>query len=196
MGVYFTEDGKLEKAIQNRISTGRKAFGRLGRIWKDRNVSRKLKVRLFRAIVIPTVLYGAECWVLKKREERKLAAFEMKCLRRICGVRWEDRLTNSRVREMADVEDTILTRVEDIQRRWFGHVQRMEFDRWPKRVLHGQVAGNRPRGRPRDSWLKKFKNNNEGEAVQQLTHMALDRDVWREWRHRMQDPTRRILDGI
>ena len=196
LGVYFTEDGKMERTVQDRISMGQKAFGRLGRVWKDRNISRKLKIRLLRAIVIPTVLYGAECWVLKKREEKKLAAFEMKCLRRICGVRWEDRITNERVREMAGVEDTILIRVEDIQRRWFGHVQRMDLNRWPKKVLNGQVAGNRPRGRPRDSWLKKFKKLNDGKAIQQLAHMAQDRNIWKEWRHRMQDPTRRIPDGI
>ena len=111
-------------------------------------------------------------------------------------MRWEDRITNERVREMAGVEDTILTRVEDIQRRWFGHVQRMEYDRWPKRVLNGRVAGNRPRGRPRDSWLKKFKRSNDNKTIQQLTHMALDRNFWKEWRHQMQDPTRRIPDGI
>ena len=46
LGVYFTEDGKMERAIQDRISTGQKAFGRQGRIWKYRNISRKLKVRL------------------------------------------------------------------------------------------------------------------------------------------------------
>ncbi|XP_068250228.1 uncharacterized protein [Palaemon carinicauda] len=110
-------DGKMERAFQDQISSGQKAFGRLRRIWKDKNISIKLKIRLLRAIVIPSVIYGVECWVLKKREEKKLLAFEMKCLRRICGVRWEDRITNERVREIAGAQDTILIRVEDIQRR-------------------------------------------------------------------------------
>ncbi|XP_068211767.1 uncharacterized protein [Palaemon carinicauda] len=80
--------------------------------------------------------------------------------------------------------------VEDIQRRWFGHVQRMEQDRWPKIVVHGQVAGNRSRGRPRDTWVKTFKKANRGETIQQLEQMALDKSLWREWRYQMQDPTR------
>ncbi|XP_068220391.1 uncharacterized protein [Palaemon carinicauda] len=120
----------------------------------------------------------------------------MICLRGICGVRWEDRITNESVREMDGDEDTILIRVEDIQRRWFAHVQRMEQDRWPKIVLLGRVAGNRPRVRPRDSWVTAFKKSNRGETFQQLAQMALDRDLWREWQHQMQDPTRRIMDGI
>ncbi|XP_068236954.1 uncharacterized protein [Palaemon carinicauda] len=103
------------------------------------------------SIVISIVIYGAECWVLKKREEKKLLAFEMKRMKRIYGVTWEDRIMNEKVREMADVQETILIRVKDIQRRRFGHVQRMEQDRWPKIVRHGRVAGNRPRGLPRDS---------------------------------------------
>ena len=70
LGVYFTEDGKMERAVQDRISAGQKAFGRLGRIWKDRNISRKLKIRLLRAIVI--LLYYTVLNVgCLKRERRK-----------------------------------------------------------------------------------------------------------------------------
>ena len=47
---------------------------------------------------------------------------------------------------MAAVLDTILTRVEDIERRWLG----------PREKRHAQVAGNKPRGRQRDSWLNFF----------------------------------------
>ncbi|XP_068213394.1 uncharacterized protein [Palaemon carinicauda] len=189
-------DGKMERAIQDRISSGQKAFVRLRRIWKDRNISIKLKIRLLRAIVIPTVIYGAECWILKKREEKQLLAFKMKSLRRICGVRWEDRITNERVRQMTGIEDTILIRVEDNQRRWFGYIQRMEQDRWPKIVLQGRVAGNRPRGRPSDSLVKTFRKANGDETFQQLAQMALDKTLWREWRYQMQDPTWRNPDGI
>ena len=86
-----------------------------------------------------------------------MLAFEMKCLRRICGVTWEDRISNQEIRERTGQNVNIMERIRDGQRRWFGHVQRMGGQRWPKTALHGRVDGMRPRGRPRDSWIKIFK---------------------------------------
>ena len=195
LGVYFSSKGRTERAIRERIAMGQRSFGRLKSVWKDRNISTKLKIRLLRAIVIPSALYGAECWVLRKGDERRLLAFEMKCVRRICGVRWEDRVTNERVREMAGLEDTIMERVRDGQRRWFGHVTRMNQDRWPNLTLNGRVRGSRPRGRPRYTWMQKFVSANYGEPVRRLIHLASDRGEWRRWRHLTWDPTWRPPDG-
>ena len=196
LGVYFSSKGGTERSIRERIAMGHRAFGRLKNVWKDRNISTTLKIRLLRAIVVPAALYGAECWVLRKGDERRLLAFEMKCVRRICRVRWEDRLTNERVREMAGLEDTIVDIVRDGQRRWFGHVTRMNQDRWPNVTLNGRVHGSRPRGRPRFSWMKMFVKANCGVPVRQLVHLASDRGDWRRWRHWTWDPTWRPPDGI
>ena len=65
--------------------------------------------------MIPTVLYGAECWILNVRERRKLLAFEMYGLRRILKIRWQDRVTNEEVRRRAGLERTIVDRVQDAQ---------------------------------------------------------------------------------
>ncbi len=54
-------------------------------------MSMRVKLRLSSTVVIPSDLYGIECWVLRKAKERKLLAFEMKCSRRIGGITWEDR---------------------------------------------------------------------------------------------------------
>ena len=195
LGIKFVQHGGTEAAFRDRLSLGQRSFGRLIKIWKDRNISTKLKVRVLRAIVIPTALYGAECWIMRKYEEKRLLAFEMRCLRRIYGVRWEDRITNERVRQMASVTDNVLDRVRDMQRRWFGHTERMHADRWPRVAMHGRVHGDRPRGRPRDTWIKRFMMQNEGRTTQELANMAADRERWTDWRHHMWDPTRRDPDG-
>ena len=159
------------------------------------NLSTKLKIKLMKSIVIPTALYGAECWVLKKEEENKLSALENKCLRKICRIRWEDRIANERVREIAELNNIILYRVRDAQRRWFGHVQRMDPRRWPYVTLNGRVHGSRPRGRPRDTWLKRFCLSNQNQTVRQLTNTAKNREEWLRWRHHSRDPTLRPPDG-
>jgi len=46
-------------------------------------LSRNLKIKIYRTIILPVVLYGRETWSLTLREERKLKVFENKVLRRI-----------------------------------------------------------------------------------------------------------------
>ena len=189
------QDGTTGKTVRERIALGQRTFGRLSKIWRSNKMSIKLKIKLLSSVVIPTALYGAECWVLKKEEERKLLAFEMKCLRRICGIRWEDRVRNEEVKTRTGQNITILDRVQDMQRRWFGHVVRMNEGRWPKAALHGRVRGTRPRGRPRDTWLRRFRMSNNNRSVREMAESAANRQRWREYRHQMWDPTRRIPDG-
>jgi len=53
-------------------------------------LSRKLKIKIYRTIILPVVLYGCEAWSLTLREERKLRVFENMVLRRIFGPRRDD----------------------------------------------------------------------------------------------------------
>jgi len=49
-----------------------------------------LKIKIYRTIILPVVLYGYEAWPLTLREERKLRVFENVVLRRIFGPRREE----------------------------------------------------------------------------------------------------------
>ena len=51
----------------------------------SRLLSKNLKIKLYRTIILPVVLYGCETWSLTLREERKLMVFENRALRRIFG---------------------------------------------------------------------------------------------------------------
>ena len=187
LGVSFTKTGDTARAIQERIKLGYAAMNRLTKIWKENTISRSLKIRLFNAIVVPTVLYGAESWVIKQKERKKLLGFEMKCLRRICNVRWQQMISNERIREMTGTRCTIEDRVRDIQLRWFGHVERMSSERWPRKVMYHRMHGKRPRARPRTTWLKTIKDDNM--RWQDMTELARDRQRWEQYRHQRKDPT-------
>jgi len=53
-------------------------------------LSRKLKIKIYRTIILPVVLYGCEAWSLTLREKRKQRAFENMVLRRIFGPRRDE----------------------------------------------------------------------------------------------------------
>jgi len=48
-------------------------------------LSKKLKIKIYRTIILPVVLYGCETWSLTLREERRLGVFENRVLRRVFG---------------------------------------------------------------------------------------------------------------
>ena len=52
------------------------------------------KVRLFKAMVFPLVMYGCESWTIKKAEHQRINAFELWCWRRLLRVPWTARRSN------------------------------------------------------------------------------------------------------
>jgi len=56
----------------------------------SRLLSKNLRIKIYRTIILPVVLYGYETWSLTLREERRLRVFENKVLRRIFGPRRDE----------------------------------------------------------------------------------------------------------
>jgi hypothetical protein len=55
------------------------------RVLSSRLLSRNVKVKIYKTIILPVVLYGSETWSLMLREEHRLRVFENRVLRRIFG---------------------------------------------------------------------------------------------------------------
>ena len=60
----------------------------LDSIFKSRDITLPAKVRLVKAMVFPVVMYGCECWTVKKAERRRIDAFELWCWRRLLRIPW------------------------------------------------------------------------------------------------------------
>ena len=86
LGSLITKDGFCEKEIRRRLAMGRSAMGGLTKIWKDRGITLRTKIRLVKALVFPIVLYGSESWTMRKLERNMIDAFELWCWRRLLRV--------------------------------------------------------------------------------------------------------------
>jgi len=117
-------------------------------------LSKNLKIRIYRNIILPVVLYGCETWSLTLREERRLRVFENRVLRRILEPR-RDEVTGERRKlhseELNDLYSSpnIVPVIKSRRMRWAGHVARMGERRGLYRVLVGKPEGKRPLGRHR-----------------------------------------------
>jgi hypothetical protein len=116
-----------------------------------------LKVKIYKTIILPVVLYGCETWCLMLREEYRLRVFENKVLRRIFGPKRDEvteewrKLHNEELHNLYSSPD-IIRQVRSRRMRWAGHVARMGEERNVCKVLVGKPEGRRPLGRPRRRW--------------------------------------------
>ena len=118
-------------------------------VWKQKELSRRTKLRVYNAIVVPTLMYGSETWVLNKQQESEaIQATEMRVLRRIAEKRMVDRVRNVEIREELNQEG-VLEKVKRSQERWREALLRMGAERVVRRVYEAEMEGRRGRGRGR-----------------------------------------------
>ena len=72
----ITADGDCSHEIKRRLLLGRKVMTNLDSIFKSRDITLPIKVRLVKAMVFPVVMYGCESWTVKKAERQRMDAFD------------------------------------------------------------------------------------------------------------------------
>ena len=123
---------KINKEVDNRLAKGNRVFGRLyRRVWNNKNLKKDTKISVYKAVVLTTLLNGAESWVIYRRHLRLIERYHQCCLHTILNIHWSDIVTNIKVLEMANVT-SIEAMLLKIQLRWAGHVSRMEDHRYQK----------------------------------------------------------------
>jgi hypothetical protein len=97
-------------------------------------LSKNLKIRIYKIIILPVVIYGCETWSLTLREEHRLGVFENRVLRRIVETKRDDvtgewrKLHNEELHDLYS-SPSIIRIIKSRRMRWAGHVARMEEKR-------------------------------------------------------------------
>ena len=73
----ITADGVCSHEIKRCLLLGRKAMTNLDSIFKSRDITLLTKVRIFKAMIFPVVIYGYESWTIKKSEHQRIDVFEL-----------------------------------------------------------------------------------------------------------------------
>jgi hypothetical protein len=120
----------------------------------SRLLSTNVKVKIYKTIILPVLLYGCETWSVTLREEHRLRVFENRVLRIIFGpkrdeVKGEWRKLHSEELHNLYSSPDIIGQVKSRRMRWAGHVARMGEERKVYKILVGKPEGRKPLGRPR-----------------------------------------------
>ena len=145
-----------------------------------------------KALVWPVATYGCESWTLRKNEETRLDAFEMKGQRKILRVSWTAKKTNEWVLNKAGVKREPLDTVKARKLAYCGHTVRKRGSCLEKEIMPGTMLGARRRGTPRTAWMDNIKTWT-GLSVEESIRMTEDRDKWRKYVHGVANP--RIKDS-
>ena len=85
LGTTLTNQNSIQEEIKRRLKLGNACYYSVQNLLSSSLLSKKLKIKVYRTIILPVVLYGCETWSLTLREERRLRVFENRVLRRVFG---------------------------------------------------------------------------------------------------------------
>ena len=148
-------------------------------------LSKNLKIKIYKTIILPVVLYGCETWSFTLREECRLRIFENRILRWIFGSKRDE---NGEWRRLLSEELHSLYRSPNIVRviksrrlRWTGHVARMEEGWSVFKILTGTTTGKRHFGKSRCRWGDNIRMDLKDVRIntRNWVDSAQDRDYWR-----------------
>ena len=125
------------------------------------------------------LLYASETWAATQEDISRLNRNDL-MIRWICSAKLRDKVPSEELRSrfgLGSMENALRCG----RLRWYGLVQRMDLDTWPRKVDKTIVTGNNPRGRPRKTWLQFIKKDL---AVKGLgASLVHNRNAWRRAIH-------------
>jgi len=84
-GTSLANRNPINEEFRNGLMTGNVCFHSVQNLLLSSFVSKNIKIKIYRKVILPFVLYGCETWSLTLREEHGLRVFKNRVLRRLCG---------------------------------------------------------------------------------------------------------------
>lgn len=185
LGSTVNANGGCEEDVKHRIKAAWQKWRDLSGVVCDKKMPVRIKGKVYRTMIRPVMIYGAEAWTLRRKEEELLERTEMRMLRWILGVSLKDKKRNEDIRTAVGVAN-ITYKVREARLRWYGHVRRREETSCIRRIMEAEIQGHRSRGRQRKRWSDAVKTDLN--ALGLTDEDATDREEWRR-RTRVADPS-------
>jgi hypothetical protein len=133
-GTIVTNQNLIQEEIEMRLNSGNACCHSIQNLLSSRLLSKNFKIRIYKTIILPVVLYGCETSSLTLREEHRLRVFENRVLRRIFGSKRDEATGEWRKLHIEELRDlysspSIIRIIKSRRMRWAGHVALMREKR-------------------------------------------------------------------
>ena len=122
----------IDDEVTARIAKASLAFRRLrANVWERNGIKLDTKLKVYKAVVLPTLLYACETWTVYQRHAKTLNHFHLSCLRKLLKIKWQDKIRDTEVLKKTGMQ-SMHTVLKLAQLRLTGHVIRMSDELLPK----------------------------------------------------------------
>jgi hypothetical protein len=168
MGTTLTKQNSVQEEIKSKLKS-------VQNLLSASLLSKNVKIKIFRTIIMPVILHGCEAWPLTMKEECRLRVFENR--EKVTG-EWR-KLHNKELNDL--YSSPKIVRVIKLRRmRWAGHVACMGDSKGVYWVLVGKPEGKKPLGRPRHGWKDNINMDLQevGCGGMEWIDLAQDKNMW------------------
>ena len=169
LGSTVSSDEICEEEVRRKIQAGWMSWRKVSGVLCDKKLSAKVKVKMYKSIVRPTM-------AVTERQVGKMEVAELKIMRWAMGVTRKDNIRNEYVRETAKIAK-LGNKLRNAKLRWYGHVKRRVKDYMGKRIMEMAVPGRRKRERLRRRWMNLVREDMERVGAREGD--KVDRVKWR-----------------
>jgi hypothetical protein len=152
LGSLINSDLRDIHEIKQRIRKATNQMHELNHLWRNKHVEQDIKVWLYLALPVNTLLWGCESWAISAEAMRSLETFHTKSIRKILGVSmWNVqalRVTNEQVREEFNNMTTMENILKKRQLQWIGKLARLPEHRLPRQLMAAWIQNPRKPGQP------------------------------------------------
>ena len=85
LGTTLTNQNSFHEEIKSRLKLGNACYHSVQNLLSSSLLCKNSKIKIYRTIILPVLLFGCETWSLTLREEHRLRVFQNRVLRRIFG---------------------------------------------------------------------------------------------------------------
>jgi hypothetical protein len=161
LGKRLKNQNNIHDEIKRRLNSENACYHSIKNILSSCLISKNLKIRLYKMVILPIMLYGCETWSFTLREKHRPRVFKNNVLKKIFGPKREEdgswrKLNNYELNSLypsPHIVRVIISR----RMRWAGHVARKGEGRGFYRILVGRPEGKRPLERPKRRWVDNIK---------------------------------------